>query len=40
MDAILNEIEQFQNETDALTGNMANIESLLAQGELTNEEHK
>ena len=33
MDEILNEIEQFQEETDMMVNNMANIEQLLTQAE-------
>ena len=33
MDEILNEIEQYQDETDLLVNNMAGIERLLADGE-------
>lgn len=40
MDEILNEIEQFQEETDQMVNNMANIEQLLSQAEQSNEEHK
>lgn len=38
MDAILSEIEQFQEETDALVNNMQNIDRLINQGEASNEE--
>ena len=40
MDEILNEIEQFQEDTDAMVNNMQNIEMLLSQAEADNEEHK
>ena len=40
MDAILNEIEQFQEETDNMVNNMENIEQLLVQAEQDNEEQK
>ena len=40
MDEILNEIEAFQEETDMMVHNMANIETLLTQAEQSNEEHK
>ena len=40
MDTILQEIEQFQEETDLMVNNMANIEQMLTQAEVDNEEHK
>ena len=34
MDAILNEIEQFQEDTDQMVSNMANIEQMLTRAEI------
>lgn len=34
MDVILNEIEQFQEDTDTMANNMANIEQMLTRAEI------
>jgi len=34
MDVILNEIEQFQEDTDTMVNNMANIEQMLTRAEI------
>ena len=40
MDAILNEIEQYQEDTDQMVNNMANIEYMVQRAEDEQEEQK